>query len=108
MSAIDHALGPTLEDQLHRARAQLVLAADLFDLQAVVPEGTSDRLSAAACGALREIYRQASQELRATLDVRPARVLHHTLVRLEHGRAPRPRPTGSEEDALAVDDDGGQ
>ena len=76
----DHGCGRTLEDQLHRTRDQLCLVADLFDLQAVTPEAaSSDGLSAAACAALREVYRQASQELRMTLDVLPVAILNHGL-----------------------------
>ena len=42
-----------------------------FDLQAMVPD--ADGLSTATCAALSEVYRQASQELRATL---PAALLN--------------------------------
>ena len=66
MTPANGARGRTLEDQLHRIRDQLCLVADLFDLQAVTPEASSDGLSAAAYAALREVYRQASQELRMT------------------------------------------
>ena len=69
-AAADRGLGRTLEDQLHRTRDQLCLVADLFDLQAVTPEGSSDGLSAAAYAALREVYQQASHELR--IDARRA------------------------------------
>ena len=74
-SAAVRGLGRTLEDQLHRTRDQLCLVADLFDLQAVTPEASSDGLSAAACAALREVYRQASHELRMTLDALPVALL---------------------------------
>ena len=73
-AAADRGLGRTLEDQLHRTRDQLCLVADLFDLQAVAPEASSEGLSA-ACAALREVYRQASHELRLTLDVLPVALL---------------------------------
>ncbi len=83
-AAADRGLGRTLEDQLHRTRDQLCLVADLFDLQAVAPEASSEGLSAAACAALREIYRQASQELRITLDALPVALLDYELARPEN------------------------
>ena len=64
----------TLEEQLRRAHDQFCLVADLFDLQAMAPD--ADGLSTAACAALSEVYRQASQELRATLDALPAALLN--------------------------------
>ena len=64
----------TLEEQLRRAHDQLCLVADLFDLQAVAPD--ADGLSVAACAALGALYRQASQELRATLATLPAALLN--------------------------------
>ncbi len=71
-AAAEGGVGRTLEDQLHRTRDLLCLVADLFDLQAVTPEAaSSDGRSAAACAALREVYRQASHEARMTLDALP-------------------------------------
>ena len=73
----------TLEEQLRRAHDQLCLVADLFDLQAVAPD--ADGLSPAACAALSEWYRQASQALRATRDALPAALLNW-----EPNRTPAP------------------
>ena len=89
-AAAEGGVGRTLEDQLHRTRDQLCLVADLFDLQAVAPEASSEGLSAAACAALREVYRQASHELRLTLDALPVVLLNHEL----DGEATPPRVEG--------------
>ena len=76
-TASDHGCGRTLKDQLHRTRDLLRLAADVFDLLAVTPPAAAaDHLSAAACAALREVYRQASHELRLTLDGLPVALLN--------------------------------
>ena len=63
----------TLEEQLRRAHDHLCLVADLFGLQAGVPDAG---LSAASCAALSGWYEQASQELAAVLDILPAAVLN--------------------------------
>ncbi len=79
-SAGDQGTSRTLEEQLRRAHDQLCLAADVFDLQAVAPDaGWPDGLSPAACAALSGLYRQARQELAATLDTLPAAVLNRTV-----------------------------
>ena len=74
-AASDGAPARTLEEQLRRAHDQLCLVADLFGLQAGVPD---EGLSAAGCAALSGWYEQASQELAATLDTLPAAWLNGT------------------------------
>ncbi len=110
-SAGDQGTSRTLEEQLRCAHDQLCLAADVFDLQAVAPE--PDGLSPAACAALSGLYRQARQELAATLDTLPAGVLNRTVDRCQ---APTPvaadagavlPPTHAAEDGL-IPQDGGE
>ena len=95
-SAGDQGTRGTLEEQLRRTHDQLCLVADLFDLQAVAPDaGWPEGLSPAACAALSGLYRQASQELGATVDALPAAVLNRAVDR-------RPGPTPVEADAGPV------
>ena len=106
MSAADPGRGRTLEEHLRRAHDQLCLVADLCDLQGVAATaGWSDGLSAAACAALSGLYRQAGQELAATVDALPAALLNRavdrrhapTPVAADDARAVRP-PRASTED----------
>ena len=58
----------------------------LFDLQAVASAAAAaDGLSPAACAALRDLYRQASDELRRTLDRLPVAIVNLEL----EGAVPR-------------------
>ena len=109
MSAIVRAdaapsVGPTVEESLRRAHDQLCLAAELFDLQAVAPDaGWADGLSSAACAALSGLYRQASQELAATLDGLPAAVLNRAPDH-QDDPTPRARDAGGSRPGVPADD----
>ncbi len=72
---------------MHRTRDHLCLVADLFDLQAVASAAAAaaDGLSPAACAAFRDLYRQASDALRRTLDRLPVAILNLEL----EGAVPR-------------------
>lgn len=62
----------SLEERLHHAHQQLVLLADMFELQVVAPDYVQHgALSPPACGALTTLCRQAASDLRELLDTLP-------------------------------------
>ena len=69
------------EDELHQAGARLVAYVAAQASAAPAPDG----LSPAACAALRDLYRQASDELRRTLDRLPVAIVNLEL----EGAVPR-------------------
>ncbi len=67
----------SVEERLLTALERFALLADLFDLQVAIPEHARDGgLSRAACSALMQLCRSASQDVRSLLDALPVDILN--------------------------------
>jgi hypothetical protein len=77
----------SVEERLHHAHQQLTLFADVFELQAVVPDYMQNgSLSPAACSALAVLSRQGAAAIRELLDELPPNLKNLSVVALPGSR----------------------